>query len=138
MSTNSPTIPPDVAAHVLFHYGREGGYQAGSFTTDLLAAMGKADPTNLDRLALGFPAYVAAVTAIQYDPNGVAHLQRIAAGEAAAGEPPAPQCPEALINPEYPGGLLRCVAPPGGHDVHQTPGGTEWRVPVDSSTEVPF
>jgi hypothetical protein len=76
----SPTIPPDVAAHVLFHYGQEGGYQAGGFTTDLLSAMGKADPTNLDRLALGFPAYVAAITAVQYDPNGVAHLQDIAAG----------------------------------------------------------
>jgi hypothetical protein len=80
MSTNSPTIPPDVAAHVLAHYGREGGYQAGSFTTDLLSAMSKADPTNLDRLALGFPEYVAAVAAVQYDPNGVARLQDIAAG----------------------------------------------------------
>jgi hypothetical protein len=136
MSTNSPTIPPDVAAHVLAHYGREGGYQAGSFTTDLLSAMGKADPTNLDRLALGFPEYVAAVTAIQYDPNGVAHLQDIAAGEAVAGENPAPQCPEALINPDT-GDLRRCVQR-GRHDWHQTPGGTEWRVPVDSSIESPW
>lgn len=77
MSTN---IPPDVAAHVLFHYGRPGGYQAGSFTTALLSAMGTADPANLDRLAAGFPDYVAAVTAIQYDPNGVERLQDIAAG----------------------------------------------------------
>jgi hypothetical protein len=80
MSTSSPTIPPDVAAHVLFHYGREGGYQAGSFTTALLSAMGTADPSNLDRLTAGFPEYVAAVTAIQYDPNGVERLQDIAAG----------------------------------------------------------
>jgi hypothetical protein len=79
MSTSSPTIPPEVAAHVLFHYGREGGYQAGSFTTALLAAMGTADPSNLDRLAAGFPEYVAAVTAIHYDPDGVERLQDLAA-----------------------------------------------------------
>lgn len=80
MSTNHPRIPADVAAHVLFHYGREGGYQAGSFTTALLSAMGTADPSNLDRLAAGFPEYVAAVTAIRYDRNGIAHLRDIAAG----------------------------------------------------------
>lgn len=80
MNTSSPTIPPDVAAHVLFHYGRDGGYQAGSFTTALLTAMATADPSNLDRLAAGFPEYVAAVTAIQYDPHGVERLQDIAAG----------------------------------------------------------
>jgi hypothetical protein len=84
MSLSSPTIPPDVAAHVLFHYGRDGGYQAGSFTTALLNAMGTADPSNLDRLAAGFPDYVAAVTAIQYDPNGVQRLQAIVRGEVAA------------------------------------------------------
>lgn len=80
MNTNSPTIPADVAAHVLFHYGREGGYQAGSFTTALLTAMGTADPSNLDKLAAGFPTYVAAITAIHYDPRGVERLQDIAAG----------------------------------------------------------
>jgi hypothetical protein len=136
LSTNSPTIPPDVAAHVLFHYGREGGYQAGSFTTALLAAMGTADPSNLDRLALGFPEYVAAVTAIQYDPDGVAHLQAIVQGEAVSKESAAPQCPEALFNPDT-GALLRCVQR-DRHDWHQTPAGTEWRLPVDSSTKVPW
>ena len=80
MSTSSPTIPADVAAHVLFHYGREGGYQAGSFTEQLLTCIGMADQTNMDRLAAGFPDYVAAVTAIQYDPNGIERLQDLAAG----------------------------------------------------------
>jgi hypothetical protein len=84
MSTSSPTIPADVAAHVLFHYGHDGGYQAGSFTTSLLTTMGMADPSNLDKLATGFPEYVAAVTAIQYDPDGVARLQAIVRGEVAA------------------------------------------------------
>jgi hypothetical protein len=84
MDRSSPTIPPDVAAHVLFHYGCDGGYQAGSFTTSLLTTMGMADPSNLDKLAAGFPEYVAAVTAIQYDPAGVERLQAIARGEVAA------------------------------------------------------
>ncbi|MFJ7111746.1 hypothetical protein ACIQW4_01030 [Streptomyces albogriseolus] len=84
MHTNSPSIPADVAAHVLFHYGHDGGYQAGSFTTSLLTTIGMADPSNMDRLAAGFPEYVAAVTAIQYDPDGVARLEAIARGEVAA------------------------------------------------------
>ncbi|MEV6737936.1 hypothetical protein AB0N14_13775 [Streptomyces sp. NPDC051104] len=77
MHTSSPTIPADVAAHVLWHYGHEGGYQPGGFTEQLLTTIGMADPANLDRLAAGFPDYVAAVAAIQYDPNGVEHLQRL-------------------------------------------------------------
>lgn len=84
MSTSSPTIPPDVAAHVLFHYGREGGYQAGSFTEQLLTTIGMADPANRNRISLGFPDYVAAVVAIQYHPDGVARLQAIVRGEVAA------------------------------------------------------
>lgn len=84
MSTSTPAISADTAAHVLWHYGHDGGYQAGSFTEQLLTAMGMADPTNLHRLALGFPDYVAAVHAIQYDPDGVANLQKIVRGEVAA------------------------------------------------------
>lgn len=136
MNTDSPTIPPDVAAHVLFHYGRDGGYQAGSFTTALLTAMGTADPSNLDRLAAGFPAYVAAVTAIQYDPDGVERLQAIVRGEVISKESADPQCPEALFNPDT-GALLRCVQR-DRHDWHQTPAGTEWRLPADSSTKAPW
>ncbi|MGW4050852.1 hypothetical protein ACWENA_08460 [Streptomyces sp. NPDC004779] len=73
------TITPEVANHVLAHYGR-GGYQAGSFTEQIIKAIDMADVDNRDKLAHGFPDYVAAVVAIQYDPNGVAQLQAIAAG----------------------------------------------------------
>ncbi|WP_392971011.1 hypothetical protein [Streptomyces sp. LN245] len=104
MSTNGPTITPDVAAHVLFHYGREGGYQAGSFTTALLTAMGTADPTNLARLAAAFPGYVAAVTFIQYDPDGVSYLQDIAAGRCT-------RCKNA-DGPNTPTGLCEACARP--------------------------
>ncbi|GHG15451.1 hypothetical protein ACFFSH_39875 [Streptomyces filamentosus] len=76
-------ITPEVANHVLAHYGR-GGYQAGSFTEQIIKAIDMADVDNRDKLAHGFPGYVAAVVAIQYDPNGVAHLKAIAAGEQVA------------------------------------------------------
>lgn len=79
MSTNSPTIPPDVAAHVLFHYGHDG-CPAGDWVESLISLISRADDINRDRFAAGFPEYVAAITAIKYDPNGVEHLQDIAAG----------------------------------------------------------
>ncbi|CAL9663868.1 hypothetical protein SUDANB1_07112 [Streptomyces sp. enrichment culture] len=84
MSTETTAIPTDVAAHVLFHYGHEGGYQAGSFTTNLIVAIDSADPSNKARLGLGFPEYVAAVNAMQYSHNGVEYLQSIVRGEVAA------------------------------------------------------
>ncbi|MFE0647440.1 hypothetical protein ACFVZH_02465 [Streptomyces sp. NPDC059534] len=78
------SITPEVANHVLFHYGR-GGYQAGGFTEQIIKAIDMADPGNRDKLALGFPGYVAAIVAIQYDPNGVDRLTVIAtSGEVAA------------------------------------------------------
>ena len=83
MNTNGPTIPPDVAAHVLAHFGR-GGYPAGDWAEDLISLIARADNINRDRFAAGFPEYVAAVTAIKYDPNGVEHLQGIVRGEVAA------------------------------------------------------
>lgn len=133
---HAPTIPAETANHVLWHFGH-GGYQPGIFTQHLINALTTADPINKTKLGDAYPDYIAAVIAIQYDPDGVANLQRIAGSEEAAGENPVPQCPEALFDPDT-GDLRRCVVPPGGHDLHQAPDGTEWSVPVDSSTEVPF
>ncbi|WP_328336824.1 hypothetical protein [Streptomyces violaceus] len=84
MGTNSPIIPAETAAHVLFHYGHDGGYQAGTFTTNLITAIDSADPSNKARLELGFPDYVAAVNAMQYSHNGVEYLQSIVRGGVAA------------------------------------------------------
>lgn len=78
-----PAIDANTAAHVLFHYGH-GGYQAGGCIESLITTIDRADDTHRDKLALGFPEYVAAVTAIKYDPDGVKHLQRIVYGKAAA------------------------------------------------------
>jgi len=84
MGTKRPSIPAEVAAHVLFHYGHDGGYQAGTFTTNLITTIDSADPSNKARLAAGFPEYVAAVTAMQYSHTGAEYLQSIARGEVAA------------------------------------------------------
>lgn len=78
----APSIPAETANHVLFHFGR-GGYQAGRFTQHLIAALAAADMTNKAKLANAYPDYAAAVIAIEYDPDGVANLQRVARGEAA-------------------------------------------------------
>lgn len=75
----APEIPAKTANHVLFHYGH-GGYQAGTFTQHLIAALATADMTNKAKLADAYPDYAAAVIAIEYDPDGVANLQRIAGG----------------------------------------------------------
>ncbi|RZF05984.1 hypothetical protein [Streptomyces albidoflavus] len=72
-------ISPEIAAHVLAHFGH-GGYEAGTFTRHLLSAMDSADPANLAHLGEAFPAYAAAVVGIKYDPEGVAFLQRLASG----------------------------------------------------------
>lgn len=69
------------ARHVLFHFGRPGGYQAGSFTTHLLHALSSADPAHFARLAAAYPSLAAAVDLAQNDQDGIAKLQHIAAGD---------------------------------------------------------
>lgn len=81
---SAPIITPEIANHVLAHFGR-GGYEAGSFTQQLIALIARADPSNTARLALGFPAYVAAVVGMQNDPDGAAWLTKLAAAEGPVG-----------------------------------------------------
>lgn len=80
MSQQTPTISDTAAAHVLAHYGHEGGYQAGTFTQNLITAFDTADPGNFARLAEAFPEYGAAIVGMKYDPDGASVLQRIARG----------------------------------------------------------
>ena len=82
MDTSAPTITPETANHVLWHFGR-GGYQPGSFTQKLLELICAADLDNKAKLAQIFPEYVHCVLAMEYDPDGVAQLQGIATGSAA-------------------------------------------------------
>jgi hypothetical protein len=135
MSTTSPTIPADVAAHVLSHFGR-GGYPAGDWTESLITLIDRADMANRAKLLGAFPEYGAAVLLAKYDEEGIATLQRIVQGEMTPDAPGKPQCPEGLFNPDT-GDLIRCVEQ-GRHDQHQTPSGTQWTVSIDSSADVPW
>lgn len=84
--TPVPPITFEIAAHVLWHFSK-GGFEPGSFTVTLMELIARADQPNRFRLALGFPAYVAAVEAAMYTNEGISDLQAIfAAGiEAARG-----------------------------------------------------
>lgn len=80
MSPSSPTISREVAAHVLSHFGRPGGYPAGDWTESLISLIDRADMTHRARLCGAFPDYGAAITLAKYDENGIATLQAIAGG----------------------------------------------------------
>ncbi|MEV8474892.1 hypothetical protein [Streptomyces sp. NPDC051173] len=80
MSTNSPTIPVETARHVLWHFGQDGGSQPGIFTQHLMHTIATADVVNTAKLADAYPDYTAAIVAAKLDPDGITHLQKIAAG----------------------------------------------------------
>lgn len=59
---SEPTkVTKQEARHVLAFYGLEGGEAAGGFTQSLMLAISRADQSNLAKLRLGFPGYVAAM-----------------------------------------------------------------------------
>ena len=84
MSTNSPTIPPETARHVLWMFGREGGYQPGTFSQKLLELLAYAPPVQMAKLALGYPVETEAVRLAKYDEDGIDKLKAAAVGEVAA------------------------------------------------------
>lgn len=87
MSTSIPTIPPDIAAHVLFMFDRSGvvaqivaaDLVPTEFQRHLIRAIADADADTRDRMQEIFPGYVSAVVALKYDPNGIDQLKKIAA-----------------------------------------------------------
>lgn len=83
MSTQSHTIPAETANHVLAMFGY-GGYMPGRFVQQLLELIAGADIENAALLAQAFPAEVQAVQIAKYDKSGIAQLQAIANGQAAA------------------------------------------------------
>lgn len=76
-------ITPEVAAHVLHHFGADGGYPASGFKTTLMLAIAQADVRNRELLAPGFPGYVRAFNLAQYTRHGTAELQEISARDGA-------------------------------------------------------
>lgn len=72
-------IGAHAAAHVLAHYG-EGGYQPGDFTRYLIETITRADPSNMYRLGVLYPGYVAAVRLARDTLWGVGFLRAVATG----------------------------------------------------------
>lgn len=72
-------ITPEIAAHVLFHFGRDG-WPASGFKSRLVELIATADAVNRASLAQGFPGYVAAFNLAQTSDSGTATLQAIVAG----------------------------------------------------------
>lgn len=84
MSITSPTITPEIARHVLWTFGHDGGYQPGTFSQKLIDLLAYAPPVQMAKLALGYPAETEAVRLAKYDEDGIAKLKAIAVGEVAA------------------------------------------------------
>ncbi|MFI5985106.1 hypothetical protein ACIBEA_30095 [Streptomyces sp. NPDC051555] len=78
MSLETPSIPAETARHVIWTFGREGGYRPGTYTQKLLELLAYADEGNTAKLATVYPAEVAAVRLAKYDEDGMDQLQRIA------------------------------------------------------------
>ncbi|MEU1497352.1 hypothetical protein [Streptomyces sp. NPDC005732] len=85
MSTSSPTITTETARHVLWRYDRAGGAQPGTFTQNLMAAIESADVTNRAIMRSAYPELSEALHLARYDEEGLAKLQRIAAGRGPLG-----------------------------------------------------
>lgn len=76
MSLPSPTFASETARHVLWHYGAEGGYQPGSFTQKLMAAIDSADVVHKARLRAAYPELVDAMNLAANREDGVRTLQQ--------------------------------------------------------------
>jgi hypothetical protein len=76
---NSP-ITPEIAAHVLFHFGRDGGYPASGFPTALMGLIDKADVVNRALLKRAYRGYVTAMELAKNTEDGIATLAQIAEG----------------------------------------------------------
>lgn len=72
------TIEAETARHVLFHYGRPGGWKPGRFTVLLMDAIDAADVVHTARLATAYPELAAAMDIAANRPDGIDRLQRIA------------------------------------------------------------
>ncbi|MFH8627813.1 hypothetical protein ACH4A8_39000 [Streptomyces vietnamensis] len=80
----STPITPDTARHVLWTFGRDGGFRPGSFTQKLIELIAMADQANTVRLGASFPEVTKAVALAKYSEDGIDQLQQIAVGEVAA------------------------------------------------------
>ncbi|MER7151218.1 hypothetical protein [Streptomyces lydicus] len=77
------TISSETARHGLWHYGAEGGFQPGTFTQRLMAAIDTADVVNTARLRVAYPELVDAMFLAGSSRDGIARLQEAAGIKAA-------------------------------------------------------
>lgn len=73
-------ITPHVAAHVLWYFGA-GGYEPGSYISQLLELIARADPVNTAILRSAYPEYVHAFQLAQ-SRGGIGELQKVVNGDA--------------------------------------------------------
>lgn len=78
MRVDTRTITPEIARHVLWHFGEPGGWKPGSFTQNLIRTIEAADVPNTAILAAAYPAYTAAVLLATNSEQGVRHLGQMA------------------------------------------------------------
>lgn len=77
----SERVREEDARNVLWFFGdRVNGWEAGSFTSKLMSALGSADSTNTSLLGVVFPGLVAAFSLAKENPNGLDILRDIASG----------------------------------------------------------
>jgi len=69
-------ISDETARHVLFHYGRPGGWRPGRFTQLLMEAIDAADVVHTARLRAAYPELVDAMNLAANHADGVARLQK--------------------------------------------------------------
>lgn len=70
------TVTDETARHVLWHFGRPGGFRPGRFTELLMQAIDAADVIHKARLHATYPELVDAMNLAANDPSGTAQLQK--------------------------------------------------------------
>lgn len=68
------TISQDIIRNVLFYFGDQRGWPAGSFVSHLLRAFQCADPENFFRLSRAFPDHAWAMRTVMNDEHGMETL----------------------------------------------------------------
>ncbi|MFB6619441.1 hypothetical protein ACFC5H_09100 [Streptomyces rochei] len=74
----APPIGSETARHVLWHYGRPGGFRPGRFTELLMQTIDAADLQHTARLRAAYPELVDAMNLAANQADGTAHLTAIA------------------------------------------------------------
>ncbi|MFH9816176.1 hypothetical protein [Streptomyces sp. NPDC017230] len=93
---NTVSISAETARHVLFHYGRPGGYRPGSFTRKLMETIDAADVVHTARLRTAYPELVDAMNVAANERDGIDRMNAIANGGSA--DEPQPLMPAADLS----------------------------------------